>query len=79
MMYDKVHWPDGYDPIVSAIYALDDIDVSAPPQVVWDLLIDAENWSSYFPPEDQVKISGGEPKLLQDQLRQQHERRTSAD
>ena len=64
-MYDKVHWPDGYGPNVSAIYALNDIDVSVPPQVVWDLLIDAENWSSYFPPEDQVEIFGGEPKLLQ--------------
>jgi hypothetical protein len=30
MMYDKVHWPDGYGPNVSAIYALNDIDVSAP-------------------------------------------------
>jgi uncharacterized protein YndB with AHSA1/START domain len=48
---------------VSAIYALNDIDVKAPPEVVWKLLVDAENWSSYFPPEDRVKILGGEPEL----------------
>jgi uncharacterized protein YndB with AHSA1/START domain len=43
--------------------ALNDIDVKAPPEVVWKLLVDAENWSSYFPAEDQVKILTGEPEL----------------
>ncbi|MEV0163857.1 SRPBCC domain-containing protein [Nonomuraea fuscirosea] len=62
-MYDKVNWPKQYDPKTSAIYALNDIDVKAPPEVVWKLLVDAENWSSYFPPEDQVKIRSGEPEL----------------
>ena len=49
-MYDKVNWPERYDPRTSAIYALNDIDVSARPEVVWKLLVDAENWSGYFPP-----------------------------
>ena len=62
-MYDKVNWPEKYDPKVSAIYALNDIDVKAAPEVVWKLLVDAENWSSYFPPENQVKIIIGEPEL----------------
>ncbi len=58
-MYDRVIWPAKYDPKTSAIYALNDIDVKAPSEVVWRLLVDAENWSSYFPPEDQVKILSG--------------------
>ena len=62
-MYDKVNWPERYDPRTSAIYALNDIDVKAPPEVVWKLLVDAENWSSYFPAEDQVNILSGEPEL----------------
>lgn len=62
-MYDHVIWPERYDPKTSAIYALNDIDVKAPPEVVWKLLVDAENWSNYFPPEDQVKILSGEPEL----------------
>lgn len=37
--------------------------MKAPAAVVWKLLVDAENWSSYFPPEDQVKILSGEPEL----------------
>lgn len=55
-------WPQRHDPKTSAIYALNDIDVKAPPEVVWKLLVDAENWSSYSP-EDQVKILSGEAEL----------------
>lgn len=37
--------------------------MKAPPELVWKLLVDAEKWSNYFPPEDQVKILTGEPEL----------------
>jgi hypothetical protein len=46
LIYDRAIWPEKYDPKTSAIYALNDIDVKAPAQVVWRLLVDAENWSS---------------------------------
>jgi uncharacterized protein YndB with AHSA1/START domain len=62
-MYDHVYWPVQYDPRTSAIYALNDVDVRAPPRVVWKLLVEAENWASYFPSEDQVKIISGESEL----------------
>jgi uncharacterized protein YndB with AHSA1/START domain len=62
-MYDHVIWPERYGPKSSAIYALNDIDVKAPPELVWKLLVDAENWSRYFPAEDQVRILTGEPEL----------------
>jgi uncharacterized protein YndB with AHSA1/START domain len=62
-MYDHVIWPEKYDPKTSAIYALNDIDVKASPEMVWRLLIDAENWSKYFPPESQVSFLGGARKL----------------
>lgn len=62
-MIDKVNWPERYDPSTSAIYALNDIDVKAPPEVVWKLLVDAERWSRYFPVEDRVRIMSGEPEL----------------
>lgn len=62
-MYDKVIWPKKYDQQVSAIYALNDIDIKAPVEVVWKLLIDAEHWSTYFPPENQVKIYNEDKEL----------------
>lgn len=63
-MYDKTNWPEKYSPEISAIYALNDIDVKAPPEFVWRLLVDAEHWSSYFLPEDQVKIISDEKELI---------------
>jgi len=62
-MFDHVIWPEMYQPRTSAIYALNDVDVKAPPEVVWKLLVDAENWSRYFPAEDQVKILTGGHEL----------------
>jgi len=38
-MYGHVIWPGRHDPKTSPIYALDDIDVRAPPEVIWKLLV----------------------------------------
>lgn len=62
-MIEHVIWPSRFDPKTSAIYALNDIDVKAPVETVWKLLVEAENWSSYFAPEDQVKILDGGSEL----------------
>ncbi len=62
-MLDKVKFPPEHDPKVSSLYALNEIDVNAPPETVWRLLVEAENWSSYFPPENQITILGGETEL----------------
>lgn len=62
-MLDKVKFPPEHDPKVSSLYALNEIDVNAPPETVWRLLVEAENWSSYFPPENQINILGGEREL----------------
>jgi len=55
-LFDHVIWPEPYHPATWAIYALNDIELNAPPEVVWRLLDDAENWSSYCPAENQVKM-----------------------
>ena len=62
-MLDHVIYPTQYDPRISPIYALNEINVKAPADVVWRLLVDAESWPNYFPPEDQVTILTGGPEL----------------
>lgn len=62
-MLDHVIWPEKFDPRISALYALNEVDVQASPETVWRLLVDAENWKNYFPPEDQVRIRSGEAAL----------------
>ncbi len=62
-MLEHVIYPPQYDPRISPIYALNEIDVKAPADVVWRLLVEAETWSSYFPAENEVKILSGGPEL----------------
>jgi uncharacterized protein YndB with AHSA1/START domain len=62
-MLDHVTYPPEYDPRVSAIYALNETDVKAPPEVVWRLLVEATRWHEYFPCEDQVRLPEGETEL----------------
>lgn len=62
-MYNKTNFPADQDPKISPIYALNDINIKAPAEVVWKLLIDAENWVRYFPSENQVKILNNDTEL----------------
>lgn len=62
-LLDHVTYPPQYDPRISPIYALNEVDVKAPAAVVWRLLVDAGNWSRWFPPEDQVAIANGAREL----------------
>jgi uncharacterized protein YndB with AHSA1/START domain len=62
-LFDHVTFPPEHDPRVSALYALNEIDVNAPAELVWELLVDAEHWASYFPPENRIRILSGEPVL----------------
>jgi hypothetical protein len=50
-MYDHVIWPLLFDPKTSAIYALNDIDVNAQPEVVWKLLSTPRIGRATFPPK----------------------------
>jgi hypothetical protein len=62
-MLSKTNWRYEHDPRRSAVYVLNDIDVKALPELVWKLLIDAENWSRFYAHAQEVKIVTGEPLL----------------
>ena len=47
-MLDHVIYPPQYDPRISPIYALNEVDVKAPAAAVWRLLVDAGNWFRCF-------------------------------
>lgn len=43
-----IHWPARYEPSKSKFFVHNEIEVSAPPEVVWGILIDAESWPAWY-------------------------------
>ncbi|MCC5944710.1 MAG: DinB family protein [Bernardetiaceae bacterium] len=43
-----IHWPQDFDPQKSKFYIYNEIDIHASPQEVWDILIDAKQWHTFY-------------------------------
>lgn len=43
-----IHWPPQFDPAQSRFYVHNWIDISAPPERVWQLLIQATQWPAWY-------------------------------
>lgn len=51
-----IHWPQNYLPVSSSFFVHNEITIEAPPDVVWQLLIDAENWPQWYEGAADVNI-----------------------
>jgi uncharacterized protein YndB with AHSA1/START domain len=60
----KINWPSGYEPSGSKFYVHNEIQVAAPPQVVWEILIDAEAWPAWYQGAKKVALAGEKEKTL---------------
>lgn len=45
---EKINWPTNYEPSKSKFYVHNEIEISAKPEVVWALLIDALKWEGWY-------------------------------
>ena len=45
---EKIDWPTEYIPEEAGFFVHNEIDIKADPQIVWDLLIDAESWPDWY-------------------------------
>lgn len=61
---NRIRWPVGYDPREAAFYVHNEIDVAAEPQVVWDVLIQAETWPSWYAGAKDVHVAPGAGGVL---------------
>jgi hypothetical protein len=43
-----VVWPDEFNPEKAKWYVCNEIEINAKPEVVWDILIDAKNWHTFY-------------------------------
>lgn len=58
-------WPSDYEPSVSDFFVPNEIDINASAQIVWDVLINAEQWHLFYKQAKGLKIKNGtEGKLF---------------
>jgi hypothetical protein len=43
-----IYWPAEFNPKVAKFYVYNEIDINASPEVVWNILIDAKKWHTFY-------------------------------
>jgi hypothetical protein len=61
---EKINWPGEYEPSRSRFYVHNEIEVNAPPEVVWEILIQAESWPEWYEGASDVNITNSEDNRL---------------
>src|SRR5271155_1891341 len=58
-----IHWPKGLEPRNVDVFVHNEGSIDAPPEVVWQNLIDASKWPTWYSNSADVQIQGGHDKL----------------
>ncbi len=56
---DRINWPVDFHPSKARFYIHNEIEIQAPPEVVWAILIDASNWPEWYVGAKNVVVQGG--------------------
>lgn len=65
-----VIWPEAFHPDNTNFYVYNDFYINAPAEVVWQILIEATEWHTYYKGSQKpVVIEGGRQQLLADGVR----------
>ncbi len=59
----KIAWPGDYVPEEAPWFLHNRIDIHAPPEVVWDILINAAQWSDWYEGAKNVQLPDGATHL----------------
>ncbi|HMO40350.1 MAG TPA: DinB family protein [Saprospiraceae bacterium] len=43
-----IYWPEKFDPKIAKFYVYNEIDINASPETVWNILIDATKWHTFY-------------------------------
>src|SRR5271163_1976011 len=58
-----IHWPKGLEPRNVDVFVHNEGSIDAPPEVVWQNLIDASKWPTWYSNSADVQIQGRHNKL----------------
>jgi Polyketide cyclase / dehydrase and lipid transport len=61
---DQIHWPEQYEPRNASFVVRNQIDIRATPQTVWDILIRAEAWPTWYQGAQNVRVLGAGAGIL---------------
>lgn len=61
----KINWPPNYEPSKSKFFVHNEIEIEATPEEVWQILIDAESWATFYKGAQNVKIQDTSQAVLQ--------------
>lgn len=62
---EQIDWPEGYEPSQSKFYVHNEIEIDAPPKVVWEILIDALAWENWYEGAKEVSFVNSSASSLQ--------------
>lgn len=65
MSTDSIRWPAEYDPSRCPIHVVNSLDIAASPAIVWEQLITAADWPTWYSEVLSVRIKDGSRKLSQ--------------
>jgi uncharacterized protein YndB with AHSA1/START domain len=58
-----IHWPKGLEPRNVDVFVHNEGSIDAPPEIVWQNLIDASKWPTWYSNSADVQIQGRHDKL----------------
>ena len=58
-----IHWPARYDPKVAPVHVRNSLAIAAPAATIWNLLVRAPNWPTFYGNASNIVIDGGAPEL----------------
>jgi uncharacterized protein YndB with AHSA1/START domain len=64
---EKINWPKGYAPEEASFFVHNEIAINADPQVVWDILIQAEKWPDWYIGAKNVRLTNNSSGKLENQ------------
>ena len=63
---DEINWPAQYRPEDATFFISNRIDISAPPEVVWGVLIEAESWPTWYEGASNVVVLDSSDGILRE-------------
>ena len=63
-----IHWPNGFDPVSADLFAHNELLIHASCETVWNHIVDAKRWPSWYPNSSNVDLLDG-AKILDPDVR----------